>query len=170
MFQFEIGVQSTLESTLDAIGRKVNMKKLEENIRSLRKSNRIHMHLDLVAGLPGDNYNSFLKSIDRVATLAPHHLQIEPVKLLPGSPLRDQAEELKIRFDPNPPSHSATQGEACAIDLNQHRSPERRAFDDLKLVTDMDAQGVEVGADTLPAFDEDDPAFTQDLNGVESGG
>ena len=103
MFQFEIGVQSTLESTLDAIGRKVNMKKLEENIWYLRKSNRIHTHLDLVAGLPGDNYNSFLKSIDRVAALAPHHLQIEPVKLLPGSPLRDQAEELQIRFDPNPP-------------------------------------------------------------------
>jgi len=103
MFQFEIGVQSTLESTLDAIGRKVNLEKLEENIRRLRKSNRIHMHLDLVAGLPGDNYDSFLKSIDRVAALAPHHLQIEPVKLLPGSPLRDQAEELQIRFDPNPP-------------------------------------------------------------------
>jgi anaerobic magnesium-protoporphyrin IX monomethyl ester cyclase len=103
MFQFEIGVQSTLESTLDAIGRKVNLEKLEENIRRLRKSNRIHMHLDLVAGLPGDNYDSFLKSIDRVAALAPHHLQIEPVKLLPGSPLRDQAEERQIRFDPNPP-------------------------------------------------------------------
>ena len=103
MFQFEIGVQSTLESTLDAIGRKVNMKKLEENIRRLRQSNRIHMHLDLVAGLPGDNYQSFLKSIDKVAALAPHHLQIEPVKLLPGSPLRDQAKELQIVFDPNPP-------------------------------------------------------------------
>ncbi len=103
MFQFEIGVQSTLESTLDAIGRKVNMKKLEENIRRLRQSNRIHMHLDLVAGLPGDNYQSFLQSIDRVAALAPHHLQIEPVKLLPGSPLRDQAKELQIVFDPNPP-------------------------------------------------------------------
>ena len=103
MFQFEIGVQSTLESTLDAIGRKVNLEKLEENIRRLRQSNRIHIHLDLVAGLPGDNYDSFLKSIDRVAALAPHHLQIEPVKLLPGSPLRDQAEELQIRFDPNPP-------------------------------------------------------------------
>jgi anaerobic magnesium-protoporphyrin IX monomethyl ester cyclase len=103
MFQFEIGVQSTLESTLDAIGRKVNLQELEENIRRLRQSNRIHIHLDLVAGLPGDNYDSFLKSIDRVAALAPHHLQIEPVKLLPGSPLRDQAEELQIRFDPNPP-------------------------------------------------------------------
>ena len=103
MFQFEIGVQSTLESTLDAIGRKVNLEKLEENIRRLRQSNRIHIHLDLVVGLPGDNYDSFLKSIDRVAALAPHHLQIEPVKLLPGSPLRDQSEELQIRFDPNPP-------------------------------------------------------------------
>ncbi|TNF51327.1 MAG: DUF4080 domain-containing protein [Deltaproteobacteria bacterium] len=103
MFQFEIGVQSTLESTLDAIGRKVNLEKLEQNIRHLRQRNRIHMHLDLVAGLPGDNYDSFLKSIDRVAALAPHHLQLEPVKLLPGSPLRDQAEELQIRFDPNPP-------------------------------------------------------------------
>lgn len=103
MFQFEIGVQSTQESTLDAIGRKINLKKLEENIRQLRQSNRIHLHLDLVAGLPGDDYASFLQSIDRVAALAPHHLQIEPVKLLPGSPLRDQANALQIVFDPNPP-------------------------------------------------------------------
>jgi anaerobic magnesium-protoporphyrin IX monomethyl ester cyclase len=102
-FQFEIGVQSTLESTLDTIGRKVSLTKLEENVRRLRKSDRINLHLDLVAGLPGDDYDSFLASIDRVVALAPHHLQIEPVKLLPGSPLRDQAAELQIRHDPNPP-------------------------------------------------------------------
>ena len=102
-FQFEIGVQSTLESTLNAIDRKVNLTKLEENVRHLRQSGRINLHLDLVAGLPGDRYDSFLASIDRVIALAPQHLQIEPVKLLPGSPLRDQAAELKIRYDPNPP-------------------------------------------------------------------
>lgn len=102
-FQFEIGVQSTLQSTLDTIGRKVNLTRLEENVRHLRKSGRINLHLDLVAGLPGDGYDSFLAAIDRVAALAPHHLQIEPVKLLPGSPLRDQAAELQIRHDPNPP-------------------------------------------------------------------
>ncbi len=102
-FQFEIGVQSTLESTLDAIDRKVNLTKLEENVRCLRKDGRIELHLDLVAGLPGDRYNNFLESIDRVVALAPNHLQIEPVKLLPGSPLRDQATELQIRYDPNPP-------------------------------------------------------------------
>ena len=102
-FQFEIGVQSTLESTLDAIDRKVSLTKLEENVRRLRKDGRIKLHLDLVAGLPGDRYDSFLASIDRVVSLAPHHLQIEPVKLLPGSPLLDQAAELQIRYDPNPP-------------------------------------------------------------------
>lgn len=103
MFQFEIGVQSTLASTLDAVGRKVNLKQLEDNVRRLRAANRIKLHLDLVAGLPGEGLTDFLASIDRVAALNPQHLQIEPVKLLPGSPLREQAEELQIRFDPNPP-------------------------------------------------------------------
>lgn len=103
MFQFEIGVQSTLASTLDIIDRKVNLEKLEQNVRHLVASGRIHLHLDLVAGLPGDNLASVLASIDRVIALKPHHLQVEPVKLLPGSPLRDEAAARQIRFDPNPP-------------------------------------------------------------------
>jgi len=102
-FQFEIGVQSTSESTLEAIDRNVNLTKLEENIRRLRKSSHVQLHLDLVAGLPGDRFDSFLKSIDRLIALDPHHLQIEPVKLLQGSPLRDQAAERQLRYDPNPP-------------------------------------------------------------------
>ncbi|MGK2906213.1 MAG: DUF4080 domain-containing protein [Desulfuromonadales bacterium] len=118
-FQFEIGVQSTLESTLDTIGRKVNLARLEENVRHLRKSGRITLHLDLVAGLPGDSYQSFLASIDRVAALAPHHLQIEPVKMLPGSPLRDQAAELRIRHDPNPPYTVLTSQELSFADLQR---------------------------------------------------
>jgi len=103
VFQFEIGVQSTLEETLNAIDRNVNLDKLIENVKRLRDCNRIHLHLDLIAGLPGEDYNSFLGSLDRVIALKPHHLQIEPVKLLPGSPLRDQAKELQVSFDPSPP-------------------------------------------------------------------
>ncbi len=102
-FQFEIGVQSTLESTLETIDRRINLAKLEDNVRRLRERGRIHLHLDLVAGLPGDDYAGFLASINRVIALQPHHLQIEPVKLLPGSPLRDQSTELQVQFDPNPP-------------------------------------------------------------------
>lgn len=103
MFQFEIGVQSTLPATLDAIGRNASLEKLEENVRRLRIKGNIHLHLDLIAGLPGEDYQHFLASVDRVAALAPHHLQIEPVKLLPGSPLRLQAARHGIRFDPHPP-------------------------------------------------------------------
>jgi anaerobic magnesium-protoporphyrin IX monomethyl ester cyclase len=118
-FQFEVGVQSTLESTLDAIDRRVNMARLEENVRRLVKNNRIHLHLDLVAGLPGENFENFIASIDRVMALNPHHLQIEPVKLLPGSPLRDSAEARRIRFDPNPPYTILASPDLSYTDLQQ---------------------------------------------------
>lgn len=103
MFQFEIGVQSTLDATLETIGRKVSMDKLEENVRRLREQDNIHLHLDLIAGLPGEGYDQFLSSINRVAALKPHHLQIEPVKILPGSVLRAGASKMELHFDPAPP-------------------------------------------------------------------
>ncbi len=103
IFQFEIGVQSTLEATLRAVDRPVALARLEQAVRRLRSAGRIRLHLDLVAGLPGEGYVDFLAAIDRVAALAPDHLQVELVKLLPGTPLRDRAGELGLRFDPNPP-------------------------------------------------------------------
>lgn len=103
MFQFEIGVQSTLPDTLQAIGRSAPLDKLEENVARLIAAGNIHLHLDLIAGLPGEGYDAFLSSIDRVLALSPEHLQVEPVKLLPGAPLRRDAEQFGIRFDPNPP-------------------------------------------------------------------
>ncbi len=102
-FQFEIGVQSTLPATLAAIGRKAPLERLLANVRRLRQKTSIHLHLDLIAGLPGEGYREVLRSIDRVTALEPHHLQLEPVKLLPGSLLRRDADPLGLRFDPNPP-------------------------------------------------------------------
>jgi radical SAM superfamily enzyme YgiQ (UPF0313 family) len=102
-FQFEIGVQSTLPETLRTIDRPAALELLEQNVRHLRQMGNIHLHLDLIAGLPGEGYHDFLASIDRVAALRPHHLQLEPVKLLPGAPLRQDAARHGIRFDPHPP-------------------------------------------------------------------
>ena len=119
MFQFEIGVQSTLETALSAVDRRTSLERLETAVRRLRERNRIRLHLDLVAGLPGEDYPSFLSSIDRVAALRPHHLQIEPVKLLPGSLLRDQAERHGIRFDPNPPYTILTSADLDFEDLRR---------------------------------------------------
>ncbi|ABA87754.2 radical SAM domain iron-sulfur cluster-binding oxidoreductase with cobalamin-binding-like domain [Syntrophotalea carbinolica DSM 2380] len=102
-FQFEIGVQSTLPKTLEAISRETSLEKLEANVLRLRRADNIHLHLDLIAGLPGQGSASFLESVDRVMELRPHHLQLEPVKLLPGAPLRRNAASLGLRFDPHPP-------------------------------------------------------------------
>jgi len=103
VFQFEIGVQSTHPETLEKIGRTAELKRLAENVQRLRKPGNIHLHLDLITGLPGESYQQFLQSLDWTARLRPHHLQVEPVKLLPGSPLRQQAQALGLKFDPNPP-------------------------------------------------------------------
>lgn len=103
MIQFEIGVQSTLPETLQRVGRKASLERLSESVRYLQQNTNIHLHLDLIAGLPGETYQQFLQSIDWVSALGADHLQLEPVKLLPGAPMRLQAEEWGIKFDPKPP-------------------------------------------------------------------
>ncbi|MEA3363720.1 MAG: DUF4080 domain-containing protein [Thermodesulfobacteriota bacterium] len=102
-FQFEIGVQSTLPETLQNIGRKASLEHLAENVGFLQTNTKIHLHLDLIAGLPGEDYLQFLQSIDWTFALGADHLQLEPVKLLPGAPLRLEAGNWGIKFDPNPP-------------------------------------------------------------------
>jgi anaerobic magnesium-protoporphyrin IX monomethyl ester cyclase len=103
MFHFEIGVQSTLPETLTEIDRKVSLDKVLHNIRKLKKRCQIELHLDLIAGLPGEDYQHFLESINTILALEPDHLQIEPVKLLPGSPMRLSAKTQSLHYDPNPP-------------------------------------------------------------------
>jgi len=115
MFRFEIGVQSTLPQTLTAIDRRVSIDKVLHNVAQLRRRCQIELHLDLIAGLPGESYAQFLGSIDAVMALIPDHLQIEPVKLLPGSPLRQSAKKQNLRFDPNPP-YTIVAGNDLAFD------------------------------------------------------
>ncbi|MFO7576559.1 MAG: DUF4080 domain-containing protein [Pelovirga sp.] len=102
-FQFEIGVQSTLPQTLRQVSRKVPLELLAENVRALRARTAVHLHLDLVAGLPEEPLPHFLDSIDFTCELGAHHLQIELVKLLPGTPLRERAQQLGLLYDAAPP-------------------------------------------------------------------
>lgn len=103
MFQFEIGVQSTMDDTLKAVRRHASLKTLLANVEYLLRHTHIHIHLDLIAGLPGDDTAQILRGIDTLMQLHPHHLQIEPLKLLPGAPLRLEAAALGLHYDPNPP-------------------------------------------------------------------
>ena len=90
-FQMEIGVQSTYEATLSEIQRNNNWPRLMENVGRLRALGNTHLHLDLIVGLPVENYERFGQSFDDVYRLEPHMLQIGFLKMLKGSGVRRSA-------------------------------------------------------------------------------
>jgi len=103
LFQFEIGVQSTNPKTLNAINRKADFAKLSENVERLKKIGSFHLHLDLIAGLPYEDYNSFRQSFNDVYKLLPDQLQLGFLKLLPGTAIRDNADEHSYIYRDNAP-------------------------------------------------------------------
>jgi len=103
MFDFEIGVQTTNEEAISAIGRKTDFDKIKTTVNAIRSKNNIHLHLDLIAGLPYEDYKSFEKSFNDVYTLKPHMLQLGFLKLLKGSRIRDEYKENGYKFTSKPP-------------------------------------------------------------------
>jgi radical SAM superfamily enzyme YgiQ (UPF0313 family) len=85
LIQFEIGIQSYNEKTLKSVGRSADIQKIEYNLKRLRDINNIHIHADLIAGLPYENLESFIAGFDRLFNLKPHCLQLGFLKILKGS-------------------------------------------------------------------------------------
>lgn len=90
--QMEIGLQSFNEKTLEAINRKSNTTRLCENIKRLINLQNIHIHIDLIAGLPYEDYKSFEEGFNKALALKPHMLQFGFLKMLHGSDLRENDE------------------------------------------------------------------------------
>lgn len=103
LIQLEIGVQSTNEAALKAINRRMDIKKLQERVAAIHSFCNIHQHLDLIAGLPYEDYHSFGKSFDDVYEMAPNELQLGFLKVLKGSPMEQYAEKYGIVYGTNPP-------------------------------------------------------------------
>lgn len=101
--QLEIGVQSVNPETLRAIQRTMNVERLESIVTAIRRKQNIHLHLDLIAGLPYEGYTSFGESFDRVYAMRPEQLQLGFLKVLKGSPLWERVEEFGIRYLDSPP-------------------------------------------------------------------
>ncbi len=93
LFQFEVGVQSTNEKTLKSSNRINKNKKIFENVKKISSLNNIHQHLDLIVGLPYEDYSTFKKSFNEIYELNPEKLQVGFLKLLHGTKLRDKADE-----------------------------------------------------------------------------
>jgi len=101
--QFEIGLQSFHEPALKASSRQMDMEKAEQNIRTLLDMQNIHIHIDLIAGLPFETSTDFMSSFDRAYSLSAHTLQLGFLKLLHGCELRTQAEVLGLQYMSEPP-------------------------------------------------------------------
>ncbi|MGF9965053.1 B12-binding domain-containing radical SAM protein [Bacillus rhizoplanae] len=91
LFRFEIGVQSTNEQTNDLVKRRQNFEKLTRTVTMVRDGQKIAQHLDLIAGLPEEDYHSFRKTFNDVFALGPEELQLGFLKLLRGTGLRIRA-------------------------------------------------------------------------------
>lgn len=101
--QLEIGVQTTNEDSLKAIRRKMDIDKLRDVVRRLRAPKNIHLHLDLIAGLPYEDIESFRNSFNDVYNMNPDELQLGFLKLLYGSTMYDDAERYGIVCKSFPP-------------------------------------------------------------------
>ena len=103
LIQLEIGVQSTNVDTISEINRTMDFEKLAGIVKRIKKSDNVHQHLDLIAGLPYEDFNSFKKSYNDVYELGPQQLQLGFLKVLKGSKMHSKCEEYGIKYQGLPP-------------------------------------------------------------------
>lgn len=102
-FRFEVGVQTTNDEVLRNINRFVNFSDIKEKVLELEALKNIDQHLDLIAGLPGEDYESFKRSFNEVYEIKPEEIQLGFLKLLKGSSMREDAAIYGMEYSPYPP-------------------------------------------------------------------
>ncbi len=103
LIQLEIGVQSTNEVTIKEIRRIMKLERVKEAVKRIRQGGNVHQHLDLIAGLPFEDYQSFRHSFDEIYALWPNQLQLGFLKVLKGSFLYENAKRYGTVWKDEPP-------------------------------------------------------------------
>jgi hypothetical protein len=103
VLQFEIGIQTFNTDVQRRISRRQDNSVAETNLRWLRQQTQAHLHVDLIAGLPGEDLASFAAGFDRLVALGPHEIQVGILKRLRGAPIVRHVESHGLRFNPDPP-------------------------------------------------------------------
>ena len=96
--QLEVGLQSFSEVTLAAVRRRTDLNTVVRRVQQVLESGNVHLHLDLIAGLPHEDLETFTAGFHRAFALRPHMLQLGFLKLLPGAAMREEPEEYPCRF------------------------------------------------------------------------
>jgi radical SAM superfamily enzyme YgiQ (UPF0313 family) len=101
--QFEVGIQTFNEEVSTAIKRRQNYEKLADNFHFLRRQTGVHIHADLIVGLPGETLESFAAGFDRLIALGPQEIQVGILKRLRGTPIIRHDAEWQMVYNPLPP-------------------------------------------------------------------
>jgi radical SAM superfamily enzyme YgiQ (UPF0313 family) len=101
--QFEVGVQTFNPEVAERISRRQNYERLADNLRFLREQTGVHVHADLIAGLPGESLESFAAGFDQLIALEPHEIQVGILKRLRGTPIVRHDAEGQMVYNPHPP-------------------------------------------------------------------
>jgi hypothetical protein len=101
--QFEVGIQTWNTDVQARIGRRQDNARAQANLHWLRTATAVHLHVDLIAGLPGEDLTSFGAGFDRLVSLQPHEIQVGILKRLRGAPIARHTEPWGLCFNPSPP-------------------------------------------------------------------
>lgn len=101
--QFEIGIQSFNPDVQQLISRRQDNQRTEDNLRWLRTESSVHVHADLIVGLPGESMESFAAGFDRLYRLRPQEIQVGLLKRLRGTPIVRHDAEWQMVYSPHPP-------------------------------------------------------------------
>ena len=100
--QFEVGIQTFNEEVAKLISRRQDNAKVEENLRWLRNETGVHVHADLIVGLPGEDLASFAAGFDRLVALGPQEIQVGLLKRLRGTPIARHDRDWNMVYSPHP--------------------------------------------------------------------
>ena len=101
--QFEVGIQTWNPEVQALISRRQDNARSEENLRWLRRESKALIHVDLIAGLPGEDLGSFGRGFDRLHAIAPHEIQVGILKRLRGTPIARHTDAFGMRYNPDSP-------------------------------------------------------------------
>ncbi len=101
--QFEVGIQTFDPAVADRISRRQDVARITENLRFLREHTGVHVHADLIVGLPGEDLPTFARGFDALVALGPHEIQVGILKRLRGAPIVRHDAEFGMRWSPDPP-------------------------------------------------------------------
>ena len=121
VLQFEVGIQSFNEEICDRISRRQDAAKVEQNLRWLRAETGVHVHADLIVGLPGEDLTSFGRGFDRLVELGPQEIQVGILKRLRGTPIVRHDGPYGMVYSPHAPYEVLQTGAVPFADMQRMR-------------------------------------------------